>query len=176
MWGEGLGASQRRGPGRSQGRVHSPPCFPTSHCSQRDHPHPRHSPHPRPPEALTGAQVPRRAQLQRPSCPGNHGTNGNPAPGTAPRDFQVSEEQGQSPGQAQGTLCSPRQWPAAPPDTLQGQIPPGMQAPDQGPPHPTVSGSPGSLMGKLRPRGRRSQIRASAETEGSVSSFHHRGR
>lgn len=38
---------------------------------------------------------------------------------------------------------APPQWPAAPPDTLQGQIQPSVRAPIQGPPHPTVSGSPG---------------------------------
>ena len=106
--GWGLGASRRRGPGRSQGRALSPPCFPTSHCSQRDHPLPHHSPHPRPPAVSAGPQVPQQAQLRRPSCPRNHGTDGNPAPGPAPRGLPGLSGAGAEPWPSGGGPLLPR--------------------------------------------------------------------
>ena len=109
----------------------SPP--PTAHSGT-----PPHTPGTAPSQAsaaLAGLKAPGELS-SRPSCPGNHGTGGNPAPGPAPRDCQFSEEQGQSPGRTEGTLCSPRGLQL--PDTPQGQIPPGTQAPIQGPPNPCL--------------------------------------
>ena len=172
--GWGLGASRRRGPGRSQGRVHSPPRFPTSHCSQRNTP--PHTPGTAPSQAS--------AALAGLKAPGELSSRGRAVPGImAPVGTQPL---GQPPGTAssqrsRGRALAERRGPSAPPEACsspthpRGRYRPGRRPQSRGLPTP-VSGSPGSLMGKLRPRGLRSQSRASAETEGSVSSFHHRGR
>ena len=147
----------------------SPP--PTAHSGTPPHTHPA-QPHPRPLQRWRGSRPPassaRGRAVPRIMAPVGTQPLGQP-PGTA------------SSQRSRGRALAERRGPSAPPEACsspthpRGRYRPGRRPQSRGLPTP-VSGSPGSLMGKPRPRGLRSQSRASAETEGSVSSFHHRGR
>lgn len=152
----GPGGFLEPGPGRSQGRAF-PPCFPGLPLLTA-------RPHPSPITALIPSLLHRlglkspASQPQRPSGPGNHGTDVNPPLGQPP-GLPGLRGAGRALAKRGGDPLLPHSGLRLHLDTRQGQIQPSVRAPTRGLPTPLSQG-PWVLDGETKAQGLRPQTRS----------------